>query len=85
MATNTVFLMQEGRVEGGYSNSYTAKLTQKPVPPLLRPWLNAFSFGNEVHFCQLLGVCTHYVRLVTQRIELVSVPAACSVFGVVLV
>ena len=68
MAAHIVFLMWEGGVEEGYSTSYTVKLTPKPVPPLLRPWLNAFLFGNEVDYGQLLGVCTHCVRLVTQRI-----------------
>ena len=69
MVAQTVFLMEEGRVEGGYSKGYTANVTQKPVPLVLRPWLNAFLFGNEVDYGQLLGVCTHYVRLVTQRIQ----------------
>ena len=77
MAAHTVVLMWKGGVEGGYRKSYTAKLTQKLVPPLLWPCLNAFSSGNEVHHCQLLGVYTHYVRLVTQRIKHEAQESAC--------
>ena len=49
MATHTVLFMQEGRVEGGYSKSYTTKRTKKKTVPLpLLPWSNAFLFGIEV-------------------------------------
>ena len=55
----------EGGVEGCNSKSNIAKSTQKSVPLLRLPWLKAFLLDNQLHYGQLLNVCTNYVGLGT--------------------
>ena len=58
MAIDTINLPDEGGCRGAIAKNLC------PLLPLL--WLNAFSFGNQIHNSQLLLVCPNNVWPVRQ-------------------
>ena len=58
IAAHIVVLLYEGVVAGCNSKSKTAKSTQKLVPLLPLPWLNALLLGNRIRYGQLLNAAT---------------------------
>ena len=68
MATDTIYLLGEGGMQGCNCKCKGTESIQNPLLPLL--WFNAFSLGNQIHNSQLFLVCPNNVWPVTHWIKL---------------